>query len=244
MLLLAGAIFFFFITYQKRLLKKELELNRIKSEQQKEILQNTILAQEKERNRVARDLHDEVSAMLSVVKMNIARIEKKTESSSSKELAGETKIYVDELINQVRRISHALLPPTLEKLGLFYALNELLNRINNSGQFKTECRTIGEIRRFDGKKELAVFRIIQELLNNSIKHSGALAIIVKCRFAPQYFAVSVSDNGKGFDMKEELHTGLGLKNLESRTQILHARFKIKSSPGKGTSAILIFNTET
>ncbi len=242
MLLLAGAVFFFFVTYQKRLLKKELELNRVKSEHQKEILQNTILAQEKERTRVARDLHDEVGAMLSVVKMNIARIEKKS-GNDSKELAVETKIYIDEVIGQVRRISHALLPPSLEKLGLYYALKELVNWIAKSGQFEVECWSNSESTRFEQKKELAVFRIIQELLNNSIKHSEASTVIIKCRFSSGHLAVSICDNGKGFKMNEELN-GLGLKNLESRTQILDARFKMKSSPGKGTFALLFFNIET
>ena len=78
MVLLALSILFFFITYQKRMLKKQLELNEIRARQQKEILQNTILAQEKERKRIAQDLHDEVGAMLSVVKLNIGRIEKKS----------------------------------------------------------------------------------------------------------------------------------------------------------------------
>src|SRR5690554_5321194 len=94
MIILVGAIFFFFITYQKRLLKKELEINKIKAGQQEEILQNTVLAQEKERKRIAQDLHDEVGAMLSVVKLNISRFERKAEDPSSKEIAAETKTYL------------------------------------------------------------------------------------------------------------------------------------------------------
>ncbi|MBT6764378.1 MAG: hypothetical protein HOA90_07575 [Prolixibacteraceae bacterium] len=170
MLLLAGAIFFFFVTYQKRLLKKELELNKVKSDQQEEILKNTVLSQEKERSRIARDLHDEVGAMLSVVKLNVGRIEKKSGLGQSKELAGETKSYLDEVITQVRRISRALLPPSLEKLGLYFALEELTNWVNKSGQLNIECWKSGEQSRFESGKELAVFRIVQELINNAIKH--------------------------------------------------------------------------
>lgn len=243
MILLAGAIFFFFVTYQKRLLKKELELNKFKSEQQEKILNNTILSQEKERSRIAQDLHDEVGAMLSVVKLNVGRIEKKSIPGQSKELASETKSYLDEVIKQVRRISRALLSPSLEKLGLYFAIEELTNWVNKSGELKIECWKSGEQFRFESRKELAVFRIVQELLNNAIKHSGASKIVINTRFSLNNLAISISDNGKGFDLDKKLNTGLGLKNLEGRTQILAAKFKIKTKHGKGTKAIICLKTE-
>lgn len=243
MVLLALSIFFFFVTYQKRMLKKQLELNESKAKQQEEILRNTISAQEKERKRIAQDLHDEVGAMLSVVKLNVGRIEKKSEEAVAKELAAETKTYLDEVITQVRRISRSLLPPSLEKLGLFFALEELANWVNKSEQLKIVCWKSGEQFRFDPKKELAVFRIIQELLNNAIKHSGAGIIHIKSRFSPNNkLMISVTDNGKGFKIEEKMVTGLGLKNLESRTQLLGAKFKLKSVPGKGTTAIIYLDT--
>lgn len=243
MLLLALSIFFFFVTYQKKMLKKQLELNETKAKQQEEILLNTISAQEKERKRIARDLHDEVGAMLSVVKLNVGRIEKKSEESIAKELAAETKTYIDEVITQVRRISRALLPPSLDKLGLFFALEELSNWVNKADQLKIVCWKSGEQFRFDNKKELAVFRIVQELLNNAIKHSEATIIYINTRFSPNNnLMISITDNGKGFNLEEKLNTGLGLKNLESRTQIIGARFKMKSKPGKGTTAIICLNT--
>lgn len=241
MAILAGAIFFFFITYQKRLLKKELEINRIKTEQQEEILKNTVLAQEKERKRIARDLHDEVGAMLSVVRLNISRFEKKSENDASKNLALETKTFLDDVITQVRRISRALMPPSLEKLGLYFALEELVNWVNKADELQVECWKNGEPFRFNPKKELALFRIIQELLNNAIKHSKASHIFIKVRFSPSGIAVSLCDNGVGFEMEKMTETGLGLKNLESRTRMMDAGFKMKSVPGKGTSAVMFLN---
>ncbi|SHF24796.1 Histidine kinase-, DNA gyrase B-, and HSP90-like ATPase [Mariniphaga anaerophila] len=238
MIVLAGAIFFFFITYQKRMLRKELEINRIKAEQQEEILRNAILAQEKERKRISQDLHDEVGAMLSVVKLNISRFERKAENASSKELAVETKAYLDDVITQVRRISRALMPPSLEKLGLDFAISELVNWVNKTGQLKIDYWKNGTPVRFNPKKELAVFRIVQELLNNAIKHARASVITIKTRYSSGGIAVSVCDNGVGFDLEQMTRTGLGLRNLESRTQILGARIKMKSKPGKGTSAVM------
>lgn len=242
MILLAGGIFFFFITYQKRLLQKQLEVNQIKQDQQEEILRNTIQAQEKERKRIAQDLHDEVGAMLSVVKLNVSRIERKSEEEQAKALAGETKNYLDDVITQVRRISRALLPPSLEKLGLFFALEELANWVNKSDEIKIECWKGGEQFRFDSKEELSIFRVVQELMNNAIKHSGASLVKVNVRFVNSTMAVSLSDNGKGFNLEEMTSTGLGLKNLESRTELVGARFKMKSVEGKGTTAIIYLNT--
>lgn len=238
MILLAGGIFFFFVTYQKRLLKKQLEINQVKSDHQEEILRNTISAQEKERKRIAQDLHDEVGAMLSVVKLNVARIEKKAQEVKSKEIAGETKSYLNEVITQVRRISRALLPPSLEKLGLFNALQELANWVNKSDQLEIECRKSGDQFRLEPKNELALFRVTQELINNAIKHSEASLIKINVRFAKAYIAILISDNGKGFDLEEKMNSGLGLKNLESRTQLLGAKFRMRSNPNKGTEAFI------
>jgi signal transduction histidine kinase len=238
MILLAGGIFFFFITYQKRLLQKQLELNQIRQDQQQEILRNTIQAQEKERKRIAQDLHDEVGAMLSVVKLNVARIEKKSEEEKAKVLASETKTYLDEVITQVRGISRALLPPSLEKLGLFFALEEMANWVNKSDHLKILCWKNGEQFRFDSKKELALFRIVQELLNNAIKHSGAKVLNINVRFYGKSIAIVVRDNGQGFNMEDKLTSGLGLKNLESRAEMIGARFKINSTPAKGTRAVI------
>lgn len=238
MALLALSVFFFFVIYQRKMLKKQLELNETRERQQEEIILNTIQAQENERKRIARDLHDEVGAMLSVVKLNVGRIEKKSEEPDAKVLAAETKQYLDEVITQVRRISRALLPPSLEKLGLWFAVEELVNWINKSDQIQIDCRKNGEPARFDQAKELALFRIIQELLNNSIKHSGSNTIDVYFRFSRNLVIVLVSDKGKGFDLNNKA-TGLGLKNLESRAQIAGAQFRMKSAPGKGTKALLV-----
>jgi len=244
MILLALSIFFFFVTYQKRMLKKQLELNETQARQREEIIRNTIQSQENERKRIARDLHDEVGAMLSVVKLNVGRIEKKSEDAKAKVLASQTKQYLDEVITQVRRISRALLPPSLEKLGIFFAIEELSNWVNKAEQIKIECWKSGEQFRFEPEKELAVFRIVQELLNNAIKYSEGDLIKINTRFNNQIVMVSVTDNGKGFNIAEKQNSGLGLKNLESRSRLIGAKFKLKSKPGKGTNAIIYINCKT
>ncbi|MFW6289937.1 MAG: sensor histidine kinase [Mariniphaga sp.] len=243
MIVLSGAVFLFFVTYQKRLLKKELEINIIKAQQQEEILRNTILSQEKERKRIAQDLHDEVGAMLSVIKLNISLFERKAENPKAREFARETKTYLDDVIIQVRRISRALMPPSLEKLGLAIAVEELADWINKSGLISIRLWRNSQAFRLGAKKELAIFRIIQEILNNAIKHSGASQIQIKMHYGTVYFAVSVQDNGKGFEPEKMVKTGLGLRNLESRARLIHALLKINSAPGRGTTAILCTNVQ-
>ncbi len=238
MVLLAMTIFFFFVTYQKRMLRKQVELNQVKSDHQQEILQNTIVAQEIERKRIAQDLHDEVGAMLSLVKLNVARIEKNTEEEKPKNIAGETKSHLDDVIAQVRRISRSLLPPALSNKGLYGALEEFVNWVDKSDDLKIVCRKSGEQFRFDPGKELAFFRILQELLNNALKHSKADMIRFQVRFTDKYLAVLMTDNGVGFDVEEKRNTGLGLRNLESRTLILGAELRMRSQPGKGTGAFI------
>ncbi|MFV0266210.1 MAG: sensor histidine kinase [Draconibacterium sp.] len=240
MMLLAGGLFFFFVFYQKRLLQKQLELNKVRQDQQEEILRNTIQAQENERKRIAQDLHDEVGAMLSVVKLNVGRIERQSEDKALV-LASETKTYLDDVITQVRRISRALLPPSLEKLGLYPALEELASWVNKSDQLFIEIRKSGEPFRFDIKKELAVFRVVQEVMNNAIKHADASQLLLTLRFGNNTLAVLVRDNGKGFDLKEKMGAGLGLRNLESRMEMAGGKFRLKSKIGSGTSALLYLN---
>jgi len=237
MIILALGIFFFFLIYQKRLHLNELKLNRIKAEHQQELLKTTVLAEEQERKRFAADLHDEAGAMLSAIKLNLSQIEKKAAQPETGMLAKESKKHIDEVISQIRRISRALMPPSLEKFGLVNALGEMVNWINNSDETEVILWARGEDNRFGGNNEITVYRIVQELINNALKHAEASVITVKIRCTASSLCFSVADNGKGFSPGSNHPKGLGLKNLESRSEMLKASFKIKSEPGKGTTAV-------
>ncbi len=239
MLILAIGIFFFFITYQKRLLAKELEVNQIKTEQQKELLRTAIFAQENERKRFAEDLHDEIGAILSAIKLNLNRLEKKSTEDSIRSIASDTKNNIDEVIFHIRRITRALLPPSLESFGLGQAIRELIFWIDQAEANNVKFSESGDISRFDQMKEMTIFRIVQELLNNALKYSGASLIEIHLKYSRNYLCVLISDNGSGFDVVEARGRGLGLQNLEGRANVINARIKIKSRIGKGTSAILL-----
>ncbi len=238
---LALGILFFFIFYQKKLHKNELQINSIKAEHQKELLKNSLLAQENERKRFAEDLHDEVGAYLSAIKLSLSRIAKKTENEDTQGLANETKIHVDSVISHIRRITRNLLPPSLEKLGLAKAINEFANWVNKSSIFVVDTWITGKQIRFTPKYEMVVYRVFQELTNNAIKYSKAKTITVKLKFSGNYLYLSVCDNGKGFNMNESKNSGLGLKNIESRLSLLNGKYKITSKINKGTIAIVSVN---
>jgi signal transduction histidine kinase len=238
MLTLALGLFFFFVTYQKRIIAKQLELNQIKSEQQEELLRNTIYAQENERKRFAEDLHDEIGAMLSAVKLNLARMEKRAEEPEVRNLTANARRNVEEVILHIRRITRALLPPSLERFGLGIAISELINWIEKTETSRIVFHEGGNIRRFDIRMEMTVFRIVQELLNNALKYSTAPRIDIRLKYTAANLFALVADNGVGFSVDAARGKGLGLQNLEGRARVMNARIKIKSRPGHGSSAII------
>lgn len=239
MLILAMGIFFFFVIYQKRLISKQLELNQIRSKQQEELLRTSMMVQERERKRFAEDLHDDIGAMLSVIKLNLNRLEKKSDEGEVRIIAGDTKNNLDQVIHQIRRITRDLLPPSLERFGLGSAVQELIEWLPDTVSLRVVCIESGEIRRFESSREMAVFRIIQELLNNSLKYSEASRIDIRMRYGQEFLCVVVSDNGKGYDINEAKGKGLGLQNLEGRANVIQARLKLKSWPRKGSAGILV-----
>lgn len=239
MLILAMGIFFFFVIYQKRLIAKQLELNQIRSKQQEELLRTSMMVQERERKRFAEDLHDDIGAMLSVIKLNLNRLEKKSEEGETKVIAGDTKNNLDQVIHQIRRITRDLLPPSMERFGLGSAVQELVDWLPDADSLRVVFHESGAIRRFESSREMAVFRIIQELLNNSLKYSGASRIDIRIRYGPEYLCVVVSDNGSGYDVGAARGKGLGLQNLEGRANVIQARLKLKSWPRQGSAGIVV-----
>lgn len=239
MLILALGIFFFFVIYQKRLVSKQLELNQIRSKQQEELLRTSIMVQERERRRFAQDLHDDIGAMLSVIKLNLNRLEKKAGEEVTRDIAVDTKNNLDHVIHQIRRLTRDLLPPSLERFGLGSSVQELVGWLPDTENLRVVFHESGEIRRFENNREIAVFRIIQELLNNALKYSDAKRIDIRIRYSREYLCVMVADNGIGFNLGAARGAGLGLQNMEGRANVIQARMKIKSWPGKGSSGILV-----
>jgi len=237
------AFIVFVVYYQRKQFKLEIKQNEekqaIELDFQKKLLENSMEVQEIERRRLAKDLHDEVGALLSVLKMgNNQLVKKEVEDESIKKLVNNNKELIDESIGLVRSISKDLVPQTLENFGLIHAIEEFFHKIekNSSIEFKFLYKNISEKSRFSPKVELSVFRIIQELSNNALKHSEASKIDLILNFENNTLFLIFADNGVGFSMENVLKNpngGLGIRNIESRLSIINGVLRILN-PEKGT----------
>jgi signal transduction histidine kinase len=243
MLILAMAIIVFFVIYQRRMLTQQEEMNRREAEYQKELLKANIQSQEVERKRIASDLHDSVGALLSATKMYLKQIGVGKLGEDLGTIKQESIGLVEETIQNVRQISHNLLPPTLERFGFVAAVEDMAEKINQADSliFHIDCL---EPQRFELEKEVGLYRIIQELSNNTIKHAQASNINLSIDFSNNHLEIIYKDDGIGFKMEDKYDPssrkkGLGLRSLESRATSLDANFEMQSQPGHGLSAKII-----
>ncbi|MBC7903837.1 MAG: sensor histidine kinase [Gemmatimonadaceae bacterium] len=224
-LLIAIIIVYFIITiirYHRRYIK--LQKERILAE---------ITIQENERKRIATDLHDGLGPLLSSVKLNINSIEVPLESDRLiVEKAGR---HIDEIIKSMRQISYNLLPNTLARKGLIEALKEFTSLLNEKNHMTIELQVLNQLQ-IDKEREIHIFRMIQEIIHNALKHSNANTLKIGIGQEDGFLMILVRDDGKGFDLEKakDESKGLGLKSLESRTEILNGQLVIDSKPGQGT----------
>jgi signal transduction histidine kinase len=240
MLLLAIGLIVFVVLYQKRVIQHQEQVRKLQVTRQHQVLEATMQAQEEERRRVARDLHDEVGSMLSLVKLNLYQLIGSIKGATDEVRSAEDNIkkLLDEVIGSVRRISHDLIPVVLDKMGLVQALDALRRSVPGSSGVSVRLECNDRSRRLQPKQELILYRIVQELLSNTLKHAHASAITIELLFADTEVTVNYSDNGIGFDyeklQKETMQEGIGVVNLQSRVDLLRGHMNIQSLAGVGT----------
>lgn len=229
MVLMAGFIVTFIVLYQRRQITQEKQLNEVQRNYQKSLLETALDSEEAERRRMAEELHDDIGVMLSLTKMSVNQLIQKVgdEDSPEKALIDNVKNLLDETMQNVRRISKALVPSTLEKFGLEAAIDDLVSKASSSGGPEVTYTDSGESSlRHTAKTELALFRVVQELLNNAIKHASATHISIRLFSSGEMLVLVVEDNGAGFDpvaAGQIKSGGLGLKNIESRLSIINGK---------------------
>jgi len=216
--ILASSFIFFFIRYQRRINLQKEAMQKAELDHSEQLLHATLLSQEEERKRIGRDLHDDVGASLSNLKMIMAQaVEATTDKPAFKPL-------IDNIITTVRNISHSLSPPGLALFGLENTLHELFDNFNAAGivnvGFENE---LGEkIDSFGEQTALALYRIIQELLTNTVKHAGAENILVRCLEENNNYIITYQDDGKGLDTTKGTKSGMGMQNIEARLRMINA----------------------
>ncbi len=249
LLLLMGIVLIIFVAYyQQQQLKKNLqqqkEIQELKSEMQRQLLESALEVQEVERVRIAKDLHDEVGAMLSVTKLSLNQLLRKLDNVEELVPMGlHTREMLEQSIGQVRRISKELVPSTLDEFGLMSAIDEFIQKVHFASEtlFIFSHEGIDSNQRFDRKIELAIYRIVQELVNNALKHAEAQEITLKLATEVNKIIFTFTDDGKGFDferVRKNPKSGLGMRNIESRLSVISGTFEIKSVLGQGTHTII------
>lgn len=242
---MALTLLVFYNRHQRKLYAKERAVQEMQLAHQRALLENNILVQEQERRRIARDLHDEIGNKLNITRLNIAQI-RPDNATQWPNLIGDAKQLIDAAIDASRRISHNLLPPVLQEFGLEKALAELCRELSTADSLKATCDMRNKVNeRLDKQTELGVFRIVQELVNNTLKHARANSITVQLELLADRLHLQYADDGVGFDLeKARKSNGLGLQNLESRAAMIHGKLEIDSAPGQGFRASLTIKNPT
>lgn len=204
--------------------------------QQSLAAKSIIEAEERERKRIAGDLHDGVGQLFTTVKMNMEILLERflIKQPEADLLAEKTLAMVDESCTEVRSIAHQMMPNALIKAGLVSALRDFINKIP-ADKLKISVETKGLNDRLESSTETVLYRVIQESVNNVIKHADATLLDILLLCDKEEITVSIEDNGKGFDSTDKSKfTGIGLKNMMSRVEYLKGSVDISSAPGKGT----------
>lgn len=222
--------------YRRYKLKQEARLQSEVMKQQDMATRAVLEAEEKERQRIARDLHDGIGQTMSAARMNLSAMESNIHFNTDHDRDAFQKVMslVDESCKEVRSVSHNMMPNTLLKAGLVGAIREFVDKID-SHIIKINLHTEGLNERLDSDVEIVLYRVVQECVNNVIKHSGADHLDISIIKDKDGISATIEDNGKGFDSNDkEKYKGIGLKNILTRVQYLKGTVDFDSAPGKGT----------
>jgi two-component system NarL family sensor kinase len=225
-------LFAMVLMYQKyidRLLTKERNMRQMQLEHKEQLLAHVIDAEERERQNIAEDLHDNLTASLNILRLKLYQ---QSDLDNSEKLMQD----LDKCIEISRNISHNLKSPILEKFGLLAALKDLLDAFHQS--FVIDIyELMSNEKRLSSTEELHLYRIAQEILVNIIKHANATSIEILWHHSESIFALTMRDNGVG--MNENGIKGIGLSNIQARVEYLKARIKINSRQKRGTSITIV-----
>ncbi len=243
-LLFFGSITFFLIqknTKRKQLLaeqEKELQVQKVGTlmkEQELASIDAMIEGQEKERQRIANDLHDDLGGMMATVKLHFNTLKDKP----SAELYTKTDKLLDEAYQKIRTIAHAKNSGVIAKHGLLKSITDMAQKVSVSGKITIDVVDHGLENRLENSLELTIFRIIQELITNVIKHADAAEATIHLTQHDDSLNIMVEDNGKGFNPKKiKKDQGMGISSIDKRVDHLNGSLNIESENGQGTTIII------
>ncbi|MGI8599280.1 MAG: sensor histidine kinase [Chitinophagaceae bacterium] len=237
MLVLVIGLVIFIIFHQRKVLRYQLQLQKFEQEQQKVLLDASVRLQEEERQRIAADLHDDAGPLLATARLYLTENLVNQDKATQLQSIFQARQILDDTIQLIRNISHSLMPPTLKNFGLESAINDLAQKISGSGSMNASSRFHDYKERLKPEKELLVFRIVQELINNILKHSNSSFIHITQNVHGDNFILRIHHDGRGlvqadFDKLNKSNIGLGLKNISSRLRVAQGKIYFDKDPSQ------------
>ena len=239
MLLLAFAIVFFIYLYQRKLIKRKLENQEILDLLQQQEMKTAyalLEGQDQERKRIATELHDNLGSILVTLNMYADSLFEKSKSKTLEEVINKISETSQKANEEVRKISHRLDAGLLNHFGLETAIKQLMEAIESAKKIRIELDLQLE-EQLTNEKGLQVYRMIQELVNNTLKHAQCSSIHLHVAQINGDMSIIYEDNGIGFNL-DEIERGMGLTNIEQRVAKLDGEFKIDTLPEKGSTFII------
>lgn len=237
MLVLTIGLILFIIFHQRKVIRYQLQLQKMEEQQQKILLNASIRLQEEERQRIAADLHDDAGPLLATARLYLSENLVNQDKATQLQSIFQARQILDDTIQLVRNISHSLMPPTLKNFGLESAINDLFQKLSGSGSINASSRFHDYRERLKPEKELIIFRIVQELVNNILKHSKPSFIHLTQNRHESYFILRIHHDGRGlvqadFEKLNKSQVGLGLKNITSRLKVAHGTIHFEKDPSQ------------
>lgn len=227
--------------YRHKQTLQQQRISELETEKQLAATEAVLQGEEQERTRLAKDLHDGLGGMLSGIKYTLNNMKGNLIMTPENAQAfGRSIDMLDSSIREMRRVAHNMMPEALVKFGLDTAIQDFCYDINNSGALLVQYQSIGLMEaEIDQTKGVTIYRIVQELLNNILKHASAKNALVQLSYSDAVLTITVEDDGKGFD-PSVLHQskGIGWSNIQNRVQFLKGKWDVDSQAGKGTSVII------
>jgi two-component system NarL family sensor kinase len=233
----------FVLLYQKRHQSFIKEKADLQSNFKQTLLQAQLEIQEQTMQNISQEIHDNIGQVLSLAKLNLGTMDI-AQPAILQQKIDDSKNLIGKAIQDLRDLSKSLNTDYVSNMGLLQAIEYELEMIRKSGEYETTLQVNGLPFKVEPQKELITFRIVQEMINNILKHARANKILVQALYSPTAIAITITDNGAGFDLNplnttENGQFGLGLRNMHTRAQLIGAGFTITSTIGSGTSVSII-----
>lgn len=237
-LLLVVFVTIYVLLYKRKRQQHEIEKDQLQARYHQELLRTQLEIQEQTLKTISQEIHDNIGQTLSLAKLNLA-LEDEQQSGGNIKVASSHQL-ISKAIQDLRDLSRSLNTDYVAEMGLIRSIEYELEMISKTGVIKTNLQVEGQQRKLDKQKELILFRIVQESLNNIIKHAGADRLMVAANYQPGELLITINDNGRGVDLtplNENSNTvfGLGIRNMDNRAKLIGADFSMASTLGSGTT---------